>query len=89
MVQIEVVDDGPGIPAMAHNRIFRMAHTASNHAEVSSGIGLAVCKRLAKNHGGTIDVQSEPGNGSIFTVRWPLPDEAGVDAVGEPFGEML
>ncbi|MDR8092973.1 hypothetical protein KPB05_36560, partial [Burkholderia gladioli] len=46
-----------------------------------TGLGLVLCQRLVTQMGGTIDVQSEPGQGSRFTVRMPLDRE---DPAGMP-----
>jgi len=67
-----VRDDGPGIPAAAHGRIFRLFQTTSASERAGSGIGLAVCKRLVECHGGSIAVTSEaPQRGATFSFSWP------------------
>jgi PAS domain S-box-containing protein len=68
-----VADDGPGIPESAQERIFRIFQTLSANARGdSSGIGLAVTKRLVEAHGGCIEVHSKDGcRGSEFQFWWP------------------
>ena len=67
-----VSDDGPGIPTAAHERVFRIFQTLSPANRASSGIGLALTKRLVKLHGGRIEVDSPEGTrGTSFRVWWP------------------
>ena len=71
-VWIRVVDTGPGIPREFQERIFdeffQLRHNGNRHG---AGLGLAICKRLIDAMGGTIRVESEPGNGSTFIVTLP------------------
>jgi len=69
-IELSVEDTGLGIPADALPRIFdpyRRAH----HGPKGSGLGLAVVKGLVEAHGGHIEVESEEGKGSCFTVSLP------------------
>ena len=70
--RIEVIDDGPGVPLFAHEKIFRLFQTANDHNADNAGVGLAVCQRLCTAHGATIGVESGPGRGATFVVEWPL-----------------
>jgi len=74
-VCIEVADDGPGIPPEFHERIFQkfgQVHTGTaDSAKYSTGIGLTFCRLAAEAHGGTIGVESTPGEGSTFRVVLP------------------
>jgi signal transduction histidine kinase len=65
---IRVADDGAGIPAELLPRIFepRFSTTTSG-----SGLGLAIVRRLVESWGGTIEVESEVGRGTVATVRLP------------------
>jgi two-component system sensor histidine kinase BaeS len=70
--QIIVSDTGPGISAkdLPHifDRFYR-ADAARDRASGGSGLGLAIARALIEAHGGTLSVASEPGQGTIFTVR--------------------
>jgi len=72
-VEISVSDTGVGIPAEAKPFLFepfyRVPGVAPQRGRPSSGLGLAMARRLIEAHGGTISVESEPGAGSKFTVR--------------------
>lgn len=67
-VRIEVADTGGGIAAEVLPKIFDPFFTTR---ETGSGLGLAVVKKIVSEHGGRIEVQSQPGHGSCFTLHWP------------------
>ena len=68
---LTVIDDGPGIPAGARERIFKLFQTLGPK-DNGSGLGLAVAKSLVIRHGGSVTVEPNPdGRGSAFFVRWP------------------
>lgn len=74
-LQISVTDEGQGIPEaeIAHLfKNFQRASTRPTAAERSTGLGLAICKRIIELHGGDIKVRSIVGCGTTFTI-W-LPD---------------
>jgi signal transduction histidine kinase/ligand-binding sensor domain-containing protein/DNA-binding response OmpR family regulator len=75
VARISVHDDGPGIPAadLPHvfDRFYRGNEATGRH-QPGTGIGLALASELVALHGGTLDVESEEGAGSIFTVTLPL-----------------
>ncbi len=73
---VDVIDTGVGISDKARERIFDLYFSTKPNG---SGLGLATSRRIVEEHGGTIDVQSELGKGSKFTVRLPmdLDGEAG------------
>ncbi len=67
-----VTDDGPGIPQVAHERVFKLFQTLATKKDDSSGIGLAVTKRMVECHGGRIILESTDGvRGSTFKFWWP------------------
>lgn len=66
----EVTDQGHGIPDDQLGRIFEPFFTTR---ATGTGLGLAVVRRFAESHGGTIDVSTAPDEGSVFTIR--LPDD--------------
>lgn len=68
----KVIDNGPGIPKAAQERVFRLFQTLGNNNTAGSGIGLALAKRLTESHGGQIEVvSSAETKGCIFHVWWP------------------
>ncbi len=79
-VELSVSDEGKGIAADHLDALFqpftRVTQGADEHASSSSGLGLAICRRLAEMMGGSIHVESQLGVGSTFTVRLPawLPE---------------
>ncbi|MBQ6755500.1 MAG: HAMP domain-containing histidine kinase [Oscillospiraceae bacterium] len=69
-VAVAVSDTGCGIPAEARERIFEKFYQAdSSRASEGNGLGLALARRIVELHGGSIEVESEVGAGSTFTVR--------------------
>jgi signal transduction histidine kinase len=70
-VEVEVEDRGPGIPSAELPDLFKpftRLSTVSVSKHRSVGLGLAITKRLVEAHGGTIEVRSEVGKGSVFTI---------------------
>jgi signal transduction histidine kinase len=70
--QFSVCDDGQGIAPQYHNKIFLIFQTLkSSDLENSTGIGLALVKKIVEEHGGKIKLRSEPGKGACFDFTWP------------------
>jgi signal transduction histidine kinase len=73
-VEISVRDHGPGIPPEQQKLIFekfgRVNH--GGKSKPGAGLGLFIARSIAEAHGGTLDVESEPGAGATFTLRLPL-----------------
>ena len=71
---LRVRDTGPGIPASELPRIWeRLFRGDRSRTSRGLGLGLSLVKAIVYAHGGTVDVSSEPGYGSVFTVWLPLP----------------
>lgn len=78
---LHVADTGIGIPPEAMPRIFEKfhrAHASGTADERGSGLGLTIVQQLVELHNGVVEVASEVGQGSIFTVRLPaaIPEMA-------------
>jgi len=71
-VEIEVRDTGPGIAEQDLPRIFEAGFTTRPG---SSGLGLAVCRRILEQHGGRIAVESRLGHGATFRLTLPAASE--------------
>jgi signal transduction histidine kinase len=67
---IAVADTGFGIAETDLPKIFQPFFTAKKRRGM--GLGLPICQRIVKNHGGRIEVDSQPGRGSIFRIFLPL-----------------
>lgn len=67
--QLEVIDTGPGISPENLQNIFRAYW--SNKAG-GSGLGLPTARRIVREHGGTMNVESEPGKGTRFVITLPM-----------------
>ena len=75
-IHIIFKDDGPGILTEHLTKVFTPFFTTKEVGE-GTGLGLSICDGIIKRHGGTIYVESEPGEGAKFTVELPLTDRHG------------
>jgi signal transduction histidine kinase len=75
-VQCSVSDTGPGIPAAQIPRLFGKFWQAKRGDGRGVGLGLAIARGIVEAHGGTIDVRSEIGRGSVFSFALPVWDES-------------
>jgi PAS domain S-box-containing protein len=85
-LEISVHDHGMGIPASDLPLLFERFRRGSNvQGQIrGSGLGLASCKQIVEQHGGTIMVESEEGHGSTFTVRLPLAEISNLSERANP-----
>lgn len=75
---VEVIDSGEGIPKRELPRIFERFYrvdTARARATGGTGLGLAIVRHVVEGHGGSVQVESELGQGSTFRLRLPRTDE--------------
>jgi signal transduction histidine kinase len=73
-MSFSVKDNGIGIPSSEESRIFDTFHRASNVSHIGGlGLGLKIVRDFVNLHGGTVQVDSEEGKGTTFTVHLPIP----------------
>jgi signal transduction histidine kinase len=81
-VRIQVIDTGGGIPTKLMEKIFQPFFTTKGTARRGemrgSGLGLSICKEIVEHHGGRIEVASEVGRGTTFTIYLPLAGNSSV-----------
>src|SRR5690606_13518426 len=68
-IEIQVADDGPGIPPHILSDIFKPFVTHGNSG--GTGLGLAISHKIVADHGGELSVASEAGRGARFVIRLP------------------
>jgi signal transduction histidine kinase/AraC-like DNA-binding protein len=85
--QIRVEDEGHGIPPEILPHVFDRFYRPGTDGGPGYGLGLAIARELTELHDGRIEVESEPGRGSVFTVQIPSADgepEEWVEALTSP-----
>jgi signal transduction histidine kinase/PAS domain-containing protein len=73
--QITIRDTGPGIPAGQREKVFQLYFSTK---EKGSGLGLPMAYRALQLHGGSIDLESEPGKGTSFHLKLPVMETEGI-----------
>lgn len=73
LARITVADTGSGIPAedlpFVFDRFWKADRSRTRGGSSGSGLGLAIARQLVRAHGGTIEVSSQPGQGTVFTIE--------------------
>lgn len=69
-LRIEVIDNGCGIAEELRHQVFDPFFTTKKRGK-GTGLGLTIAAQIVRNHGGRIDLDSEPGQGTRVTVVWP------------------
>jgi signal transduction histidine kinase len=75
LVTLTVRDDGCGIPRESLNQVFDPFFTTKKRGQ-GTGLGLTMVAHVVRNHGGRIELESEPGQGTCVTVLWPATPAA-------------
>jgi signal transduction histidine kinase len=68
-VSLEVSDTGPGVDPATRRRLFEPLVTTKPNG---IGLGLALVRKIAERHGGSVEYADRPGGGALFTVHLPL-----------------
>ena len=85
-VKLEVVDHGIGIPVPEQQKIFEKFYRVGDplvHNTKGSGLGLSLVRHIVKAHGGDVEVESAPGQGSRFTIALPVQAKQEKVAAGQ------
>jgi len=86
-VRLTVTDTGPGIPPAIQAKIFEPFFT-TKPAGHGTGLGLSLCRGIVEDHGGSIEVQSDPGGGATFVIELPVPEQTSLPTA-TPAAESL
>ena len=76
---LRVSDDGPGMEPAVADRVFERFFRSDAATHMGSGLGLSIVASIVKGHGGTVSVQSAPGEGTVFTVRLEAEEDESDD----------
>jgi signal transduction histidine kinase len=79
-VAVAVADHGPGVPAAERQKVFRRNWRAGDTHRRGLGLGLSIVERIARAHGGRVEVGDNPGGGAVFTITLPAAAPEGAAA---------
>ena len=75
-VKVSIADNGDGMDEATKLRVFEKFYQGeTSRASAGNGLGLPLAKRIVDLHGGEIDISSEVGKGTAFTVLLPITTE--------------
>ncbi|MBV8585573.1 MAG: ATP-binding protein, partial [Verrucomicrobia bacterium] len=75
-VRFSVIDHGPGVPLEYQAKVFDRFYRVPGTEQKGVGLGLAIAREIVAAHGGTIGLNSQPGNGSEFYFDLPIVKSA-------------
>ena len=76
-VALDISDTGMGIPRENLKKLFRPFFSTRSHG---TGLGLGICQKVVTDHGGTIEVQSDVGKGTVFSIILPASQDPGLSS---------
>jgi signal transduction histidine kinase len=71
MLELQVRDTGPGISSELQEEVFAPFFTTKPEGE-GTGLGLYICQNIIREHGGTIALESQLGEGTLFRISFPV-----------------
>jgi two-component system sensor histidine kinase KdpD len=74
-----IIDRGPGIPRAEQERIFEPFYRSAGPEHGGAGLGLAIAKGFVEANGGSLQLDSLPGQGATFIITFPLTVPAATD----------
>jgi two-component system sensor histidine kinase KdpD len=83
-LEIEVADDGPGLPPGEEERVFEKFFRASSSQRRGFGLGLAICRAIVAAHGGVIRAENRAAGGVAFRFTLPLQGAQPMTPIPEP-----
>lgn len=74
-IEVEIRDSGSGIPAENVDKVFDPFFT-TKPSGIGTGLGLSISRKVIESHGGSVEVESEPGKGTRFIIMLPVAEKA-------------